>query len=307
MRILVTGGGGFVARYAAAELASHGHRVMLTAHRGGGVLHAGRRWPLLPCDLRKRSAVERLIRTTRPDGVLHLAGHSRSHGSSPVAEAFESNVLPTLELCRSLSHRSRSTTFLLSSTAFVYAPNKSQSTLDENSPVGPWTAYGASKLAAEHVVTAHESGHFHGYVTRAFNHIGPAQSPDFVCVALARRMARANAGDTIPVGNLAAVRDFSDVLDIVRAYRLVFERRPQERFFVLGSGKATRINTIFSMLLTIAEKPLSVKRTPSLMRRTDPAAILADARLARRRLGWYCRIPLDQTLREIYLEQLRQR
>jgi GDP-4-dehydro-6-deoxy-D-mannose reductase len=100
--------------------------------------------------------------------------------------------------------------------------------LREDAPTGPATPYAASKLAAE----AFALQAWRGYrqpvmVVRPFNHIGPGQSPNFAVPALAKRIieARKSGATSLRVGTLTTRRDFTDVRDVVVAYRLLLARR----------------------------------------------------------------------------------
>ena len=117
---------------------------------------------------------------------------------------------------------------LVTSSAEVYGAvtDPASSRSREGSPTAPLTPYAASKLAAEALVAQAHLGHGQHVITvRPFNHIGPGQTPNFAVPALAKRIVEADrrGSPAIPVGNLSARRDFTDVRDVVRAYRLLVE------------------------------------------------------------------------------------
>ena len=190
---------------------------------------------------------------------------------------------------------------LFVSSALVFGEAQQQkASFIESSPVQPMNPYGHSKLAAEHVVRTFASEQFKPYIVRPFNHIGPGQSPGFVCPSLARRIATTEDGGKIVVGNLDSYRDFSDVRDVVRAYRMILEQKPREDLFVTGSGRAVQINEILAKLLEISGKRLSTEVDQQLLRQNDPQKVVADCSLIKRVVGWECEIPLEQSLRDIY-------
>ncbi len=100
--------------------------------------------------------------------------------------------------------------------------------LDEDQPLRPVSPYAASKVAADAVAQQAWLGHrFPVIRVRAFNHLGPGQSDKFVAPSLAARIARneRDGGDEVPIGNMTPMRDITDVRDVVRAYRLLDDRR----------------------------------------------------------------------------------
>ena len=114
--------------------------------------------------------------------------------------------------------------------------------LREDTPTEPASPYAASKLAAEAVALQAWRGFGQPVVVvRPFNHIGPGQSPNFFVPALAKRIveARRSGARSLPVGNLTTRRDFTDVRDVVVAYRLLVERGVQRRRVqrLLGAGR----------------------------------------------------------------------
>jgi GDP-4-dehydro-6-deoxy-D-mannose reductase len=138
------------------------------------------------------------------------------------------------------------------------------------------------------------------YIARPFNHIGPGQHDSFVCPALAKRIKLAKNGDSIDVGNIHAKRDFSDVRDIARAYRLILEIQPSERIFVLGSSKTHSVLEVIQIFTKISGKSISTRISPDLLRPNDNATICADTALAQKILGWQCKIEFESTLNDIF-------
>lgn len=187
----------------------------------------------------------------------------------------------------------------------VYGQTAAKMTrLNEKSKTRPVSPYGKSKLAAERVVTSFTSPLFHTTIVRPFNHTGPGQSPELVCPAFAWRIVKAKPGSKIPVGDLRGRRDFTDVRDVVRAYRLIVEKQPKDPLFVIGSGRAVPISFILKTLLKISKKSVRAVTDPNLLQRADLRILIADPKLIRKRLGWKAQIPLQTTLRDIYREAL---
>lgn len=329
MKVLITGAGGFVGRHLAAELHGAGHELVLTDKDAGSVkLPDQTDAAIRPCDIRNGEEMIKVFAETKPDAVVHLAAVSHIVTAQKEHELLSSiNHVGTHNVCVAASRMQRPVTFLFVSSSFVYGsnppgqarhpeqsegsrhpeqprhPEQSEGSqpiaLSEKSPVNPDTAYGRSKLAGEMIVRTFASENFKPYIVRPFNHTGPGQSTDFVCPGLAKKIAEAPDGGTVKVGNLDAWRDFTDVRDVVRAYRLVLEKRPVEDLFVIGSGKPVQIRTIFETLVGLSGKQLTVTVDHSLLRSKDPQHLCADPRLANSVLSWSVNTSLADTLQKM--------
>jgi GDP-4-dehydro-6-deoxy-D-mannose reductase len=150
------------------------------------------------------------------------------------------------------------------------------------------------------IVRTFTSENFRPYIVRPFNHTGPGQSTDFVCPGLAKKIAEAPDGGTVKVGNLDAWRDFTDVRDVVRAYRLVLEKRPEEDLFVVGSGKAVQIREVWDRLVKLSGKNLKFEVEKTLLRAKEPQTQVAATKLAEKILGWRPKYEVPEILRSLF-------
>jgi GDP-4-dehydro-6-deoxy-D-mannose reductase len=120
---------------------------------------------------------------------------------------------------------------------------------------------------------------------RAFNHIGPGQSETFVVPSFCKQVAMIEAkGGTgvMRVGNLEAKRDFTDVRDIARAYRMLAEKGESGAVYNVGSGKSISIGEILDMILSLTEGGITIEKDQSRMRPSD-TPIIEDAQAGSRR------------------------
>jgi GDP-4-dehydro-6-deoxy-D-mannose reductase len=180
--------------------------------------------------------------------------------------------------------------------------------LDELTPTAPLTPYAASKLAAEALIGQAFRGHGQEViVVRPFNHIGPGQTPNFAVPALAKRIVEADRrGDrSIAVGNLAARRDFTDVRDVVKAYRMLIESGTPGEVYNVCSGHDVAIEEIANTLLRLAGTSLEFKTDPALTRPVEVPVLRGDPTRLQQVTGWKPEIPLEQTLADV-LEYWRQ-
>ena len=272
---LVTGASGFVGSYLVRELRGAGWRV-LTADRSGRADLSG---DLLRVPLRGVAV----------DVAFHLAGFSSPQASvDQAAEAYASNAATTARLVREL----RAGRFVIASSSQVYGPRPGRST--ESTPLRPLTPYAASKACGEALALA--SGR-DVVILRAYNHTGPGQSAAFVCPAIARQVARAEAGlgpPEVRLLSLAPRRDFFDVRDMARAYRLAAERGRRGAAYNVATGRPVSIGEIARRLAALSGVPLRIRGDRG---RAD--VITGDSAALRRDTGWVPEIPLRRTLSDL--------
>jgi GDP-4-dehydro-6-deoxy-D-mannose reductase len=177
--------------------------------------------------------------------------------------------------------------------------------LREEMELHPANPYAGSKAAAE--VLAWQFFRSYGLPivrVRPFNHTGPRQSSNFVCSKFARQVAEIELGvrpPTILAGNIHAVRDFSDVRDIVRGYCDLLESGAPGEVYQLCSGHPVSIESILQAVISFTSKPVQVSVDKSLLRNHEAAEMWGDYSKARVAVGWEPRHELTATLRELKL------
>lgn len=299
MRALITGGLGFVGRHLANHLGAHGDDVTsLDRHSDPSI------------DITDGPGTAAAIADARPDAVYHLAGWADVGGSwkdpRTVLRVNGEGTLNVLEACRAAGVRR----VLAVASADVYGVvTEAELPLDEHAPLRPTSPYAASKLAADALAQQAYLGHGLGVIrVRPFNHLGPGQAEQFVASALAARIARAerDGTDHITVGNLEARRDFTDVRDIVRAYRLLVERGVPGEVYNVCSGRDLAIQDLADHLVRLAHRPIELRPDPALMRPADLPVLRGDASKLTAATGWVPEIPIEQTLADL-LDDMRSR
>jgi len=290
VRSLITGGRGFVGTWLADHLRSCGDHVVQIDQE---------------VEITEPGAVLDAVRSAAPDAVYHLAAmtHVGKSWDEPV-RVLEVNVVGTAVLLAAARECGTDPTVLVTSSAEVYGAvtDPTQLPLDETSPTAPLTPYAASKLAAEALCAQAWLGHGQRVVTvRPFNHVGPGQSPNFAVSALAKRIvdAERSGATEIPVGNLSARRDFTDVRDVVRAYRLLIETGAPGGVYNVCSGRDVAIQEIADRLLGQAGSSVRLVSDPSLMRPVEVPVLRGDPALLTESTGWVPELPLDQTLADV--------
>ena len=172
----------------------------------------------------------------------------------------------------------------------------------------PNNPYSASKAAADLLGIQHHLAHGTDVVmVRPFNHAGPRQSPTYVLAALALQVAEVEAGRKarVEVGNLEVVRDFTDVRDVVRGYRLLALRGKAGEIYNLGSGRGTKLADALGHLTTLARRPIEVRVDPARVRPVDQPLLVADASKLRAATGWEPAYTIEQTLADMLEDSRR--
>ena len=303
MRVLVTGGSGFVGRRLLEALHDRGDDVTSAAPSRGDDEH-------LPLDLTDSDNVRAVVEMVRPQLVFHLAAQSFvPRAIEEPLETFRVNVDGTAYLLEAL--RAQDTPkprLLFVSSAEVYGPRPpADMPLRETLPPRPANPYAASKAAGEALVLGyHSSFGLDAVISRAFNHIGAGQDPRFAVSAFAHRLARVAAGEerVMQVGNVESERDFLDVRDVVSAYVALAERGVSGEIYTVCSGNAVKMREILRRLVNIAGVPVEIREDPALMRTTttEISRSVGDPAKLKRTTGWSPRIDLADSLRDIYAE-----
>jgi GDP-4-dehydro-6-deoxy-D-mannose reductase len=249
-------------------------------------------------DVTDAAAVARELAALRPSAVYHCAGVADVQSAwTDSTRTLRVNVLGTHALLTGLDRAQLDVPVVVTGSALVYRP--STGALTEESPLGPSSPYGVSKLAQEMVAGAARGRIL---IARPFNHAGPRQSAAFVTSSFARQIAEAEAGLRAPrllVGNLDARRDITDVRDTVRAYRLLVERGRPGRPYNVCRGEAYRVGDLLESLVSRAAISITTDLDPTRLRPSDNPVVLGSAARIESETGWQPRIPIDQTLNDL--------
>ncbi|ALN59584.1 GDP-mannose 4,6-dehydratase [Lysobacter enzymogenes] len=299
-RLLVTGGSGFVGRYveAAVRAGDFGDYEFHTPDQG---------W-----DIRDAEAVNRAVEELRPHAVLHLAAQSFVPRSfEDPRETFEINTLGTLNLLQALKRAGFDGRLLYISSGDVYGQvAEAQMPVTEALLPAPRNPYAVSKLAAEQLCLQWQrSEGLDAIVLRPFNHIGPGQGRQFVLPALASQVAAIAQGRQAPVieaGDIDTTRDFTDVRDIVAAYAAALRDGVSGQLYLVASGVERKVRDLLEAMCRIEGVQVEVRQDPAKLRRAEQRRMVGSAGALREATGWAPRIPMEQTLQDILLDQRNQ-
>jgi GDP-4-dehydro-6-deoxy-D-mannose reductase len=304
VRAFVTGASGFVGPWLCQHLEASGDDVVVAGH---------------DVDVTDADGIGRSLTAARPDAIYHLAAQS-SVGSSwdDTTGTFQVNLLGTLHVLEAANTCTPRPRVLLVSSAEVYgAVTPADLPVSEDAPFRPVTPYAASKAAAELAgLQAYLGRGLEVVRARPFNHTGPGQGTGFVVPALARQVAEAALSDPkgatgatgatggqdtkiLHTGNLTARRDFTDVRDVVRAYRLLIERGAAGEVYNVCSGRSVLLEDLAKRLLAQAGLDLTIEVAPDRLRPVDVPDMRGDPGRLKEATGWQPTIDLDQTLGDV--------
>jgi GDP-4-dehydro-6-deoxy-D-mannose reductase len=297
MKALVTGAAGFVGRHLVALLHAEGDEVV-ALDQSATPGDAG-----APLDVTDAEAVARAVDAAAPDVVFHLA--ARSHVGDSWGDDDELdrvNVGGTRAVVDACRETAVARVVVVGSAEQYGAVPPDHSPIGEDTVQAPLSPYGRSKRDAEVVALgAWRDDGVPVVCVRAFNHTGPGQSPAFFVPGFASRIAAAEHGsdDEIDVGNLESVRDFTDVRDVVRAYRLLAHHGTAGEAYNVCSGEGVRVAELAARLLARADRPLRMRVDPDLVRPVEVPVFVGDPTKLMARTGWSRTFPLDRTLDDV--------
>ncbi len=308
MRLLVTGAGGFGGGHLVAWLAREHpeveiHGVVLP--QGGISWGSGVGMRALEADLDDPLATAGVVEAVRPERILHLAGQSSPrHSMLDPGGTLRTNILGIVHVLDAARRLGLRPEVLVVGSAEEYgAPEPGELPLRETAPLRPASPYAVSKVAQGALALLYgPAGGMRVVLTRTFHHTGPGRGEAFAESSFARQVAEIEAGlrpPVIEVGNLEAVRDFTDVRDVVRAYWLLAEKGEGGAVYNVCSGRGRRMGELLELLLAASPARVEVRVDPRWLRPSDVPVQVGDPSRLQAATGWRPEIPLDETLRDL--------
>lgn len=301
MRALIVGADGFVGRHLAAHLRNQGDTVLEGIGPNGAPGPDRQR-----LDVTDVASLDAALEWAAPDAIYHLA--AVAYGPDAAADiplALAVTVVGTANLLSAVQRRTPDAHVLVTGSSEVYG-DPGLRTIAETVPLEPINLYGATKVAQESVALAFgRSRSLAVTVTRAFNHVGPGQRESFAVPSFARQLRMIELGrapEELRVGNLAPVRDFSDVRDVVRAYRSLVTGGHAGLAVNVASEQGVSIGDVLQQLIALSGLKVTVTVDPARVRAADPARIVGNPGLLRQLTGWRPNIPLERTLTDVWAD-----
>ena len=300
--VLVTGATGFAGRHLVSELSRYTPWEIVGTSRQS--VHGNGPARIITCDLRDAELVKRVVARYRPTHIAHLA--AQSYVPKAMADPYttiSNNVLGQVNLLEAVIDAGVSPKILIAGSSEIYgAVAEGDLPISEQAPLKPGNPYAVSKAAQDLLGYQYSVSHGLDIVrARAFNHSGPGQSDRFVLSGFARQIADAESGrvePTILTGNLDSKRDFLDVRDVVRAYRLLLESGHAGECYNIASGVSHRIRKLLEYFVEMASVDVAIQQDPARVRPSDTPNVVGDASKVRRLTGWNPEIAIEQTLED---------
>lgn len=313
MRALVTGASGFVGQWLCAALVERGDSVTGTAVEVGAdgippVRESLRRsvnWTR--ADLTQRDQLARAIELARPDVVFHLAGVAFvPEASADPAHAYEINVVAAARLLAEVALRKAAG--VMDPVVIVVGSGEQYGRHDEGTPLvesaaqRPLSVYGATKAAQE--IAALQTWRSTGVrvvCTRSFNHAGPSQPAHLLLPALVRRAValRGAARPRLAIGNVAPIRDFLHVEDVVRAYILLAEHGVAGEAYNIASGEGRSVGDLARLVLARVGVTAELEPVPEYIRPVDLPVLVGDSTKLRAATGWRPRAGIELAIDQL--------
>lgn len=303
MTALIIGAGGFAGGYLIRELAENRnwsvYATKLPAEQISSDL-------CTVCDLNilNEEDITALLASVRPDHIFHLAAQSSVKVSWDRPElTVDINIRGSVNLLQAVRKSGQKPRVILigSGEEYGYAADQS-APVSESTPPDPGNVYAVTKYTQNMIGALYHRAYGMDIISvRAFNHFGPGQSPQFVASDFCRQAAMIEAGRQEPdisVGNLSAIRDFTDVRDIMRAYADLAVSGKSGETYNVGSGHAVAIREILDTICSLSSVPINVTADPARFRPADIPKIEADIGKITRDTGWKPEIPLAETLKD---------
>lgn len=293
MKIIVTGGAGFLGKHLCRALDKAGHQIKIIDHKPNPDFET------VVTDVRELESMKKEIRDV--DVVFHLAalieaGESVKHpqdfvntnitGSLNILEAMRINNVPTM---------------IFSSTAAVYGEPQVVP-ITEDSRTIPINPYGVTKLALEGMLSSYVQAHgMTGIAMRYFNLYGPGEDHEPETHAIPRFIKQIHDGQEVTIwGSGEHQRDYIYILDIVSAHLKALElatRKPNEYHYMnLSTEKPTSVIQVVNHIEKALAKKANIKHFPA--RAGDPLVLYANASKAKEELGWSAEVSMEEGLKE---------
>jgi GDP-4-dehydro-6-deoxy-D-mannose reductase len=307
LRALITGISGFVGSHLAEYLLTQTDwQVSGTTYgRLDNIEHIRDRLLLFPAELSRFEVVQGIVEETRPDVIFHLA-------AQPIPAlsrldpwfTLENNIRAQLNILETVAQMQLRCRVLVVGSSEEYGiVTPEDLPIDEETPLRPATAYAVSKISQDFLgLQYHVSHHLETIRVRPFNHIGPRQRQGFVASDFARQIAEIEAGQSSPevvVGALDAIRDFSDVRDIVRGYYLAITRGEPGEVYNLGSEQGHSVRALLDTLIHRSGHEVTIIQDPAHLRPAEAPRVVADCRKIRERTGWRAEIPFEDSVASV--------
>lgn len=260
---------------------------------------------LIEADLRDYTSMRRAVEKSQPDYIFHLAAQSFVP-SSWIApnDTFSINAQGQINLFEAVRELKLDPAIQLACSSEQYGlVHPEETPIKETNPLRPLSPYAVSKVAQDYLGYQYfQSYGIRAIRTRGFNHTGPRRGHVFVTSNFCRQVAAIEAGRQEPVirvGNLDAIRDFTDVRDMVRAYWLAVTKAKPGEVYNIATGNGIHIRDLLQMILDRSKVEVKIEVDPDRLRPSDVEILIGDSSKFRADTGWEPQVPFEKTLTDL--------
>ena len=286
---LVTGSKGFVGSHLIKHLEEEGYEIH------GFNLRDGQ-------DLRNFEQVRNFLDILRPNYIFHLAGQAFVPESfANPARTFEVNTIGSLNILEAVRHLGIKTRIQLCGTSEEYggAMNGDGVVTEETLPE-PSSPYAVSKMAMDYLGRVYAKAYgLEVVITRTFNHAGAGRGEMYAESAFAKQIVECELGrrDVVKHGNLSTIRNYTDVRDVVRAYRLAIDLPPD--VYNIASEYSVTMQELMDLLVKNAKVPIKTEVDQALFRPGDFSFKTPNCEKFKKLTGWRTEHTLDDTMQAV--------
>jgi GDP-4-dehydro-6-deoxy-D-mannose reductase len=308
-KVLITGITGFagshLAEYVLTMPDTEVYGIKRWRSRTEFIDHLSNKIKTLECDLRDLTSVTNIIREIKPDKIFHLAAQSFVPTSwSAPGESLTTNIIGNLNIFEAVRHLDTDPWIQIACSSEEYGMvYPDELPIKETNPLRPLSPYAVSKVGQDLLSYQYYMSYKLNVVrTRGFNHTGPRRGEVFVSSNFAKQIAEIEQGKREPViyvGNLEAIRDFTDVRDMVKGYWLALEKGEPGEVYNICSGKGYKIQEILDILFSLTDQKVEVKIDETRLRPSDVPVLIGDNSKFRKQTGWKPTIPFKKIMEDL--------
>ncbi len=310
-KILITGITGFVGSHLADLLLENPENEIFGLKRPNSqqrnIHHIVDKISLHDGDLIDQTSLIKLIQDTQPDEIYHLGALSWVTPSWDMPAAYmQTNAIGTINLFEAMRNQGCRAKVFLSCTPEEFGDvPENLIPITEETRVHPINPYAASKAAQDMVSMVYSASYDIPIIrTRAFNHEGPRRGILGANASFAFQIASIERGlqdPVIKVGNLEATRNFTDVLDLVRAYELAMKKGVPSELYLIGSQNIYTMKECLEVLISLSTSAdnISYEIDPIRVRPTELKTFIGDFKKFHDLTGWEPKIPFEQTMESV--------
>lgn len=301
-KVLIIGVNGFVGAHLSNELLKSGYECYGTDLNISNLNNKNIK--LFKLDILDKTMILDILNDIKPNYIINLAAISSVKLSWSIPQkTFDVNVNGTINILESVKELKLKSRILLIGSSEQYGKIDYSKAVSEKSELNALNPYGISKATQEKVAAMYINTYgLDVMMVRAFNHIGPGQGKGFVVPDFASQLVDIEKGNLEPVirvGNLSAERDFTDVRDVVRAYRVILEKGKSGEVYNVGSGNAISIQMVLDKLIKNCNVEVQVEIDSNKLRPVDTPKIECNNTKLKDQTGWRAVYSIDESLKDI--------